>query len=334
MEFLLLGLIGLAVTWGVVEAVRDDGDDSAPEQPIDPDLAQDLTGTSNALLEAGGGNDTITAGSDGTDVVENATLRGGAGDDLFNLVVSESEVFAGQGNDTITGYADGSVINGGHGDDTFDIIANVNTTVNGGLGDDTIIAEGERSWIYGGDGDDVIDGTQAAGLFNSDVYGGAGDDRLIAHSFIQDQGNVRLYGGEGEDTLRVHTAHEPDLAVNLLHGGVGEDVFEIVFTPPSHAPENWSGRVETLKQLVRIDDFQPGKDELHLELGANGAGVLPEVTLHSTSLGTSVNITYTALHDAAGDGAEVPVAMTSEIWLPGVQNVTMADIRIMPPAAA
>lgn len=52
MEFVLLGLLGLAVTWGVVEAVRDD-DDSAPE-PEGPDPDDVLIAESHSILNAGG----------------------------------------------------------------------------------------------------------------------------------------------------------------------------------------------------------------------------------------------------------------------------------------
>lgn len=324
MEFLLLGLLGIAVTWALVDGGSSGGGDEPPDPP-DDGAGRELVALSNELLEGGVGDDTILAGEDGESIVENATLRGGDGDDQFSLVVSDSEILGGRGEDTITGYASGSEVSGGRGDDTIDIIADAETTVSGGGGNDTITADGDRSWIYGGTGNDVID---ARGLQNSTIYGGAGKDLLILSPNIADEGANEAFGGMGNDTLRVYAAHNPMDAVNVLHGGQGNDVFQVVFQPESSVPEDWNGQPATEETLVEITDFQPGKDRLQLDIGTLPGEAQPEVTLLERPTGTAVRITYPAVHDA-GEGVEVPMEMVSEIWLPGAQGVTMNDIRLV-----
>ncbi|MDD3597207.1 calcium-binding protein, partial [Sulfuricurvum sp.] len=89
------------------------------------------------ILDAKGGNDTITAGA-GSD-----TINGGSGDDVINAGNGTNTVYGGLGNDTLVTGAGNDTVYGDEGDDI----------ISAGSGDDT---------LYGGDGNDNLDGGTGA----------------------------------------------------------------------------------------------------------------------------------------------------------------------------
>ncbi|MEM8789984.1 MAG: LamG-like jellyroll fold domain-containing protein [Pseudomonadota bacterium] len=128
-----------------------------------------------------------------------------AGNDTFN---------AGSGNDVVYGGAGDDTVNAGTGDDS----------VEGGYGDDL---------IYGGEGNDTMDG----GWGSDALFGGAGDDTLIARSDAGEDRAGQLVLGEpsrpsgnqiDEQYLKlVDWIDQPLVADDILHGGEGNDHFQI-----------------------------------------------------------------------------------------------------------
>jgi Ca2+-binding RTX toxin-like protein len=159
----------------------------------------------NAVVIAGSsGNDTISASSDGTNLL--ATLNGVAANPLPLGAVSAVDIAAGAGNDlvTIESSLPASMpvsIAGGAGDDT----------ILGGPGNDTLGGGPGNDSISGGPGDDVIRG----GLGNDTLGGGQGNDQVFGGA-----GANLLRGGQGNDTLTGGAG--PD----TMFGGPGNDVFE------------------------------------------------------------------------------------------------------------
>jgi Ca2+-binding RTX toxin-like protein len=101
----------------------------------------DIGTTENLVLNANGGDDTITAGNGLASLIK-LTIDGGAGND---------KITGGDGNDTLIGGDGNDLINGGRGNDAAQL----------GAGDDTFV------WNPG-DGSDVVDGQDGTDtlLFN------------------------------------------------------------------------------------------------------------------------------------------------------------------------
>lgn len=170
----------------------------------------DIT-VNNATIRGGGGNDLFTAiEADFASVV----INGNAGDDVFSGDVSDflgNTLYGGQGDDLILlDDVSSSLINGNKGIDHIyigedgDLI--VNSSIYGGQGDDTIRLGGEilNTVIARGLGDDYIgsgfEGTSAFAASGNDgadtVCGGAADDTLYGN-----EGSDFVAGNGGSDTI-------------------------------------------------------------------------------------------------------------------------------------
>lgn len=178
-----------------------DGNDNAD---VSSDLlinASLVGGLGNDSLKGGQGNDTL-AGNDGDD-----SLRGWLGDDVLS---------GGNGNDTLQGGGGTDVIDGGNGIDLFfDSGRTGNLTIFlNGLPDDGAAGEGDNIGtsvenVRGGAGDDFIVGSNSANVLegldgNDTLRGVGGDDTLIGGNgddcLAGGLGNDSLVGGEGSDT--------------------------------------------------------------------------------------------------------------------------------------
>jgi Ca2+-binding RTX toxin-like protein len=173
---------------------------SAVSSPVT--VAQGFSSLSSAALTVTGtaGDDTIVLASNGT--LLDATLNGVTATAMPLANVTSININGGSGNDTITLGANvpGSSVQGGPGDDT----------ITGGPGDDTLGGGQGNDYILGGAGDDLI-------------HGGAGDDSIGGG-----QGNDNLYGGLGNDTITGGAGDDTltgGAGDNLLRGGAGDDLF-------------------------------------------------------------------------------------------------------------
>jgi Ca2+-binding RTX toxin-like protein len=142
-----------------------------------------------ALIDAGGGNDTLTGGPSGdtfqggtgTDEVSYSaqttpvavtlddTANDGTAGENDNVRSDVENVTGGSAGDTLTGNGAANVLNGGAGDDTL----------NGGAGDDTLNGGDGSDSLQGGDGNDTIDSRDATA---DQVSCGADGDSVTADS--------------------------------------------------------------------------------------------------------------------------------------------------------
>ncbi|SDN44951.1 Ca2+-binding protein, RTX toxin-related [Lutimaribacter pacificus] len=225
--------------------VTGDGDDTIDGAASDTPME----------VYAGGGDDSVTGGSD-DDILDGGdgadTLLGGLGDDTLD---------GGDGNDTIYGSDGNDSVDGGEGDDYINTRIspglgvpdsgldhptnpalsypadtdpdNDRDFVDGGAGNDTILTGDDNDTIRGGLGNDWID----AGFDTDIVDGGSGDDTLFGN-----EGADTIHGGDGHDEIwgglgpsnPDYAASElfelsddidpdPDNNRDLLHGGDGDD---------------------------------------------------------------------------------------------------------------
>ncbi|MEM9044355.1 MAG: LamG-like jellyroll fold domain-containing protein [Pseudomonadota bacterium] len=212
-------LIANAEPWVLgADQARTDRNDSAGEFAIDDeDLDNPLEGAIADFTIWGGYDETdaLTAGEiqqiavPGFDPASIPGVSGNqpieAGNDVFNAEGGDDVVYGGAGDDTI---------NAGDGNDS----------VKGGYGDDL---------IYGGDGNDTMDG----GRGSDALFGGDGDDTLIARSDAGEDRAGQLVLGEpsrpngnqiDEQYLKlVDWVDQPLVADDILHGGAGNDHFQI-----------------------------------------------------------------------------------------------------------
>lgn len=185
-------------------------------------------------------------------------------------------VYAFSGNDFMAGWIKGDRISAGSGNDT----------VWGLEGNDTIWGGAGHDLVLGGDGNDIVSGNTG----NDTLFGGAGNDSLHGNRgknwLYGDEGNDLitsgdeasfLFGGDGDDVLMARMKRG---AIQVLDGGAGADVFDIVLTGASARPG----------QMV-IADFGIGLDSVRVEgqaLSAYIAAVNP--LIEDTAWGTWITL--------------------------------------------
>ncbi|MCA0920701.1 S8 family serine peptidase, partial [Pseudooceanicola nanhaiensis] len=103
-----------------------------------------------------------------------------------------TEIYGGDGDDTIVGNASSDVISGMRGDDV--LIGGTGTELLlGGAGDDSITSKGGSDTLTGGDGNDTL-----VGSGHGVEYSGGGGDDLFQ---LDSTGSSTLSGGDGSDTV-------------------------------------------------------------------------------------------------------------------------------------
>ncbi|NOX53364.1 MAG: calcium-binding protein, partial [Planctomycetes bacterium] len=174
------------------------GDDTITVEPLDSLFAAGLT------LNAGDGRDVVDASAAGVAV----SLAGGSGDDTLT---------GGGGNDTIDGGADSDVVT---------LTADIDMTLING----TLIGRGvdqltniEQAVLTGGPGANVLDAS-AFTLGPVTLDGAAGDDTLIGGA-----DNDSLIGGDGQDQVRQTVDGDQTLSDTLLTGR-GQDTLASIET--------------------------------------------------------------------------------------------------------
>jgi Ca2+-binding RTX toxin-like protein len=183
------------------------------------------TGSGIDVIDGRGGNDTIASG-DGADVVQgglgNDSISGDGGNDSLVGGAGADLLFGGSGKDTLTGNAGNDTLNGGTGSDMLSEAGDVNFTLTNssltGLGTDQISAF-ESALLIGGNGPNIIDASAAT--FSVLLNGGAGADILTGgsedDSLNGGTGNDTLYGLGGQDLLFGSFGND------LLDGGASND---------------------------------------------------------------------------------------------------------------
>lgn len=183
----------------------------------DYDWSIDLTATNIEWMQAGFGNDTITAAGQAAGV----TIYASGGNDVLTGSDQGDVLWAGVGNDIVTGSGGDDVIVGDLG---IDILS-------GGDGNDRVYTDGIDSLLGGGNGTDALYITGGSGLslnlnanlfeWVTDFVGGTdainGAAMTVAIEAYAGAGNDIVSGGTGGDFLWGEGGND------TLTGGVGDD---------------------------------------------------------------------------------------------------------------
>jgi Ca2+-binding RTX toxin-like protein len=229
----------------------------------------DIGTAENVIINANGGNDTVTA-SNGLAPLIQLTIDGGAGNDTLS---------GGDGNDRIIGGDGSDVINGGRGNDVVTM----------GAGDDTFVwnpGDGSDA-VDGGDGNDVMlfNGANISEQFNISANG--------QHvRFTRDVGNVTMDLSTlevihvnalgGADTLTVNdttgtglTAVAADLS-GTPGSGTGDGAADTVIVNGTNAADNLNvstllngATIIGLSASVAVQGSEPGDALIINTLGGN-----------------------------------------------------------------
>jgi hypothetical protein len=159
-------------------------------------LEQHFTGVRSIEADGGDGKDAIVIGPD---VTADASLHGGAGNDILTYlgVGNKALLFGDDNNDQLTG---GKA---------------ANTSLMGGDGNDELTSVGSGpTMMFGGAGNDVL----RAGFGSDSLFGESGDDKLFAGAGVQ-----FLDGGAGNDALNAAPG------TSTMSGGAGDDTFNWKF---------------------------------------------------------------------------------------------------------
>lgn len=259
----------------------------------DADELLSTVGSNEAIVDPGGGNDTVLAMGDGIVVLASAgndridgrngwvtvdysagpalmldlslgdvaqTVGSGDSDvliDIEHLIGSDfGDMLTGNDwSNHLEGQGGGDTLMGGAGQDTL----------RGAGGDDVIYAGTFDDTLFGGAGFDTLDGeTQSdvllGGLGEDLLLGGLGEDVLFGEEGVDvlsgDEGDDSLAGGDGNDVL--HGGEGDDLlagqaGADTLFGGDGADVF--LFRDISDSPADPTARdqIADLDAGDRID---------------------------------------------------------------------------------
>jgi Ca2+-binding RTX toxin-like protein len=198
--------------------------------------------TEAILIDAGGGNDSITILPIDTGFTAAIEVRGGSGDDVVNASAAATGFLlnGNSGNDTITGGSSNDTLFGSEDDDLLQGGAG-NDTLDGGLGTDTIAESSDANFVLDsssltGLGNDSFVGIEQAALTggasantidvslftgSATVTAGAGNDTVIG-SDNADQ----IFGGSGDDDLTGGLGNDlinGEADDDQLHGGENDD---------------------------------------------------------------------------------------------------------------
>ncbi|MDX3927017.1 MAG: peroxidase family protein [Shinella sp.] len=275
---------------------EDDGNAPAPvagRTLLGTASADGLLGGAAADTVLAGGGDDLLAGEEGDDV-----LRGEAGDDLLtagsgNDVASgglgNDEIHGGTGNDMIFGDGGADRLYGDDGDDVVEGGAG-NDRIWTGTGNDTVLATiGDGSDTYwGGEGSDTLDYAAASANLTVDMGNGFMERGQVSGS---DTGTDTVYGFENFVGGSGHDVITASLAVNIIDGGLGEDVFR--FTSAAAANGD------------KIYGFQPG-DKIDFSLLDADTGVA-EIQSFSLVSGALTAVGEIAVTHENRDGEDLTI---------------------------
>ncbi|QNM83531.1 hypothetical protein H8M03_04155 [Sphingomonas sabuli] len=171
----------------------------------------DYLGTYSLSLLAG--NDTLTLASGATIV---AHLDDG--NDLVTIGADAGpyRVYGDNGSDTFDLFSGNGSVNGGSGNNVFNIRGGTGHDLSGGAEIDTFtfFANVEDILIRGGSGNDVLNGGNR--VITGSLYGGAGSDYFLGFTTY---GAVSLYGGLDNDIYRIAANHSDVRIVEYYNQG-------------------------------------------------------------------------------------------------------------------
>ncbi|QNM83532.1 calcium-binding protein [Sphingomonas sabuli] len=171
----------------------------------------DYLGTYSLSLLAG--NDTLTLASGATIV---AHLDDG--NDLVTIGADAGpyRVYGDNGSDTFDLFSGNGSVNGGAGNNVFNIRGGTGHDLSGGAEIDTFtfFANVEDILIRGGSGNDVLNGGNR--VITGSLYGGAGSDYFLGFTTY---GAVTLYGGLDNDIYRIAANHSDVRIVEYYNQG-------------------------------------------------------------------------------------------------------------------
>ncbi len=191
------------------------------------------TAVTTAMYVYGGtGNDVLTQGSGGGDLVGEAgadILIGGVSNDRLYSGADNDSLYGGGGNDVLIGGTGADFLDGGDGIDTLRF--DTGDTVIGGAGQDYAYVEdpaGATMAFAAGSGVEIVIGGVGRDVLNAAavttamyIYAGGGNDVITASAvggqLFGEAGDDALYGGVGNDLLA------GGLGADLLDGGAGDD---------------------------------------------------------------------------------------------------------------
>lgn len=178
-------------------------------------------GVTEIVADSGAGDDVMSVRSG---VPQQATLRGGTGDDVLDGGGGNDQIFGDSGNDTLLGGLENDTILGGDGADS--ILGGHGDDVLGGENDsDTLHGEQGHDTIFGGGGGDLLVGDFTTGSSSTDtgndvLFGDGQEDPLL-------DGNDTIFGGGSVELSVIATfsnaPNESGEGTDSLYGGGGQD---------------------------------------------------------------------------------------------------------------
>jgi hypothetical protein len=199
--------------------------------------ADTMEGTAGAdRINGGLGNDLLSDAAGGDDV-----LVGGAGDDIISVTrtdiasTDKIRIFGGVGADTISytgvdGAGTELRIDGGSGENVFDVEHANDATIYGGNAVDTVTVSADGyALVHTAAGDDVVAASADTAEARVAISTGVGNDSVTLDS--DNDGHYRLRLGEGQDTVH-QNASTDDSAVKLVfwdfQSGASGDSLELL----------------------------------------------------------------------------------------------------------
>jgi Ca2+-binding RTX toxin-like protein len=168
-----------------------------------------LTSIEEASLVGGAGDNVLNASATSRRV----TLDGGAGADTLSGGSSNDRLVGGDANDSLVGGSSGDTLLGGDGDDTI-TAGSGSDSVDGGAGTDRLVESSNTNITLTPTSLTGIGTDSLASIEQASITGGSSSNRINASAFA---GPVTLDGASGNDTLTGGSA------ADSLVGGAGND---------------------------------------------------------------------------------------------------------------
>ncbi|MGB7278838.1 MAG: calcium-binding protein [Pseudolabrys sp.] len=254
----------------------------------------DIGTTENLVLQAGGGNDVITAGNGLANLIQ-LTLDGGEGNDTITGGDGNDTLIGGDGNDTVVGGRGKDIALLGNGNDVF--------TWNPGDGSDTVEGQaGTDTLVFNGStADETIDIsangsrvllTRDVGTITMDVNG----TETIDVNASDGADNITVNDLTGTDVEQVAI----DLGGGAAGGGDGQEDTVSINAPKGAirvTDHNGVVTVSSLASTVTISNFEADADHLVIN------DQIVEVTNGRTVTVAPLNSNNTGGTSTASDGS-------------------------------